>query len=322
MSGPTAGLTLYFLTGGYHELAENHETEPPFFYQGGPYTDAVVSSDDPDIYFAGGEGEVGNLENGLLGPIAIFDDGLRTWRELHEGLTAGSVLTVEQAGKYVYVGGTFNLPFGISNISHIFRYDITDSSITGIAGRMASASSAIETIELIDGGVIVGGSFNTIGGVPARNIARWNGGTWEALGDGLNGYVRDIQIHGGALYAAGRFYTEDERFGICARLDGAVWTIVGPTFGYDGTSTQNQGHALVEYKGGLILGGRFQTIGSQSLNNVAILNDDTQEWLPLNGGGVNNINNGGGEFPAVVDAFAVVSDRLYVGGRFDRARVK
>jgi hypothetical protein len=40
----------------------------------------------------------------------------------------------------------------------------------------------------------VGGSFTEAGGVPANNIARWDGKQWSALGVGTNGAVRALAV--------------------------------------------------------------------------------------------------------------------------------
>ena len=42
------------------------------------------------------------------------------------------------------------------------------------------------------GNVYVGGSFTQAGGIPAQNIARWNGSGWSSLGAGLNSSVKAL----------------------------------------------------------------------------------------------------------------------------------
>jgi hypothetical protein len=39
------------------------------------------------------------------------------------------------------------------------------------------------------GNLYIGGSFTAVGGVAARNVARWDGRSWHAVGSGLNGPV-------------------------------------------------------------------------------------------------------------------------------------
>ena len=56
----------------------------------------------------------------------------------------------------------------------------------------------------------VGGSFTEAGGVPASLIAKWNGSSWSALGNGLrtSAYspgVKALVVCGDDLYAGGDF---------------------------------------------------------------------------------------------------------------------
>jgi len=54
-----------------------------------------------------------------------------------------------------------------------------------------------------DGTVYAGGSFETVGGVSASNIAKWNGATWSPLGPGIRGIVEALAVApDGTLYAA------------------------------------------------------------------------------------------------------------------------
>ena len=53
----------------------------------------------------------------------------------------------------------------------------------------------------------VGGGFTTAGGVPASNIAKWDGATWSALGSGTDRQVQAVAVVGTNLYAGGFFTT-------------------------------------------------------------------------------------------------------------------
>ena len=53
-----------------------------------------------------------------------------------------------------------------------------------------------------------GGTFGRVGpgsGLEAANVAKWNGGSWEALGAGTNDTVRTLVVFQGLLYAGGEF---------------------------------------------------------------------------------------------------------------------
>jgi hypothetical protein len=54
--------------------------------------------------------------------------------------------------------------------------------------------------------LIAGGGFSMAGGIPARNIAAWDGAQWSALGPGTIGSVRALTVWNNTLVAGGEFY--------------------------------------------------------------------------------------------------------------------
>lgn len=81
-----------------------------------------------------------------------------------------------------------------------------------------------------NGHLYVGGSFESVGGIPARNMAYWVGSSWHALGAGVNERVLALAFHpSGELYAVG-FFTEAGALPAyhAARWDGDTWHALGP----------------------------------------------------------------------------------------------
>ena len=73
-----------------------------------------------------------------------------------------------------------------------------------------------------------GGSFTSAGGVPASNVARWDGSQWSALGSGTNGQVQALCVFddgsGPALHAGGAFTSAGGTSASqLARWDGTSW---------------------------------------------------------------------------------------------------
>jgi hypothetical protein len=58
-----------------------------------------------------------------------------------------------------------------------------------------------------NGDLVIGGEFEALAGVPARNIARWNGKGWSSLGTGLDGRVETMVSDGTNVFVAGYFST-------------------------------------------------------------------------------------------------------------------
>jgi hypothetical protein len=75
------------------------------------------------------------------------------------------------------------------------------------------------------GRLYAGGRFSHAGGTTSRNIARWNGVTWEPLGKGVNGAVYGLaHDKRGTLFAHGAFDSAGD-FAVSgiARWDGGDW---------------------------------------------------------------------------------------------------
>jgi len=126
-----------------------------------------------------------------------------------------------------------------------------------------------------------GGGFTSAGGVPANNIARWDGASWSALGSGTNNWVLSLTVwdddgpgpHLPALYAGGYFTTAG---GVpasrIAKWNGSTWSAVGT-----GTATPGHVYSMFVWDDddtgphlpALYLAGYFATAGGVSAKNVA-----------------------------------------------------
>jgi hypothetical protein len=111
----------------------------------------------------------------------------------------------------------------------------------------------------VGGDIYVTGAFATAGGAAARNIARWDGETWSALGSGLNGPGYALVEHGGKVYVGGTFSTAGETAGNgVAAWDAATqaWSPLGnaPGFDHDVLSLAVVGDRY------LVVGGHFHTL--------------------------------------------------------------
>jgi hypothetical protein len=153
----------------------------------------------------------------------------------------------------------------------------------------------------------VGGGFAQIGGIPASNMARFDGTSWTALDtpSGLSGLVYAIAIFddggGPRPYAS--------ITGQVHRWNGTAWTILPGT---PGLVT-----ALASYDDGvqpwLFVGGQFNHVGSIATNNIARWNGTA--WSTF-GEGASGIAAGN------ISAFRVFDDglgggpKLFAGGLF------
>jgi hypothetical protein len=173
-------------------------------------------------------------------------------------------------GAICFIGGQFQvvgdrLASGVARWTGD-RWEPLGAGLGGIDWPIAFAFAAFD-----DGAgpaLCVGGMFYEAGGVPASNIARWNGKDWSALGAGIGGGVHSLAVFddgqgaGPCLYAGGLFLEAGgaPAAGI-ARWDGARWSPVGGGLsGYSAKAT-----ALCVHDDGtgpsLFVGGSFQFAG-------------------------------------------------------------
>jgi hypothetical protein len=77
----------------------------------------------------------------------------------------------------------------------------------GIGGTNPVGGASVMCLAVLpNGDLVAGGYFNTAGGTPARNIARWNGAVWSPLGSGVVGGVHSLApLPNGDLVVGGNF---------------------------------------------------------------------------------------------------------------------
>ncbi|MBK7876045.1 MAG: hypothetical protein IPJ77_09875 [Planctomycetes bacterium] len=181
----------------------------------------------PELYFAldwqfGGSTSVLNRWNGSswtpLGPA----DG---------GFASCLVSYDDGAGPAVFAAGRLRLE--PTRVESVARWNGTSWSALGTE---TTFGAVVEGMQVFDDGsgpaLFVGGEFDSIGGVPAQGIARWNGTSWSGLGGACNGAVTSLTVFddgtGPALYATGSF---TQIGGVAAshlaRWNGTSWSEFG-----------------------------------------------------------------------------------------------
>lgn len=155
--------------------------------------------------------------------------------------------------------------------------------------------------------LVVGGTFNTIGGVAAQHVA-WRDpstGTWNAFGGGVACNVYAITVYNGQVVVGGGGDSDPgSTDNNLLRWDGSTWT----TF-YGGTSTGSV-FALAVYNGQLYAGGSF-VIYPAVLNpayRIARWNAGAGLWESVDSGTDDDVR-----------ALYVWQGQLFVGGSFTHA---
>lgn len=253
------------------------------------------------------------------------------WHSLAGGVN-GSVNAIAVLENRVFVGGEFNMA-GDTAVNNIARWYADSGSWSRLTGVMElvgeyfrvegnGVDGVVRTITIDGNNVYVGGTFNstfpgdlTLDPVSTSYIARWFEPTdrewwqtntwWAPLGrgarNGTNGFVNDIAVFDGQVYAGGAFSRAggQNADGI-ARWDGIRWlslTTGVSNFIFNLTLTDD---------GEVYVGGEFNQTGSAGQMALAKLNGT--QWQMVSG-----------PIRGSIYALASEGDWIYVGGQFTNA---
>ena len=150
-----------------------------------------------------------------------------------------------------------------------------------------------------EGGLIAAGEFETAGGVPARNIARWetDGASWSPLGDGLENTVLALASFDGRIVAGTqKGLGPDPATPLVAAWNGTAWESIGAALEEGASSPQIR--ALTSGGGYLVAVGQFPFLGGAALF-------DGTKWTILT------------DMNFMGSAAFLRSEGLYLGGDFN-----
>jgi hypothetical protein len=227
-----------------------------------------------------------------------------------------SVYAIASSGNDIYVGGVFKF-IGNLEVNNIARWNGSAWSALGTGANSGVLSSSVfrsvNALHFSGNDLYVGGKFELAGGQFAKNIARWNGNGWSALGQGISGEdendrVRSLAFFRGELYAAGSFnMAGGQPANNIARWNGSTWSTLG-SGSSNGVSSLVYTMAVAENE--IYIGGFHLQAGGQPASRIARWNGT--DWSALGQGATNGVNER-------VTSLAVSGSDLYVGGLFTSA---
>jgi hypothetical protein len=156
--------------------------------------------------------------------IAKWDGS--SWSGLGSGMNS-YVVALALSASGVYAGGYFTNA-GTISANFVAQWDGTAWTALGTgvdAGPNPGQYYPTVHALAVSGSVLyAGGYFTSAGGIPATNIARWDGSTWTALSPGMaySDYVYALAVSGSDLYAGGLF-----SIGSVAKWNGSTWSGLG-----------------------------------------------------------------------------------------------
>ena len=219
-----------------------------------------------------------------------------TWTPFSGTGLDGTVSAIAVSGNDVYVGGNFSSA-GTATAGKIAKWNNLTGTWTALGTGIVGDNTSIQAIAVVGNKVYAGGTFTSIGGVSANNIAVWNGTTWSAMGTGANATVRVIIARGDELYIGGDFTSAGGQVANrVARWNGSSWNGLGSTI--LPTSVVS-----MAFKGNDL----YVTTPTTTVANPAYFSKyDGTTWTALGG----DLGDRG------VSSVAVIGDDIYVSGGF------
>jgi hypothetical protein len=228
--------------------------------------------------------------------ITSWNPATSTWSPV-PGITAvGSFVTSfarfnPGTGEKLIVGGNWAAIDGVPSSRGIAMWDGQNWSATGAGFDIFN--QAVWALHVWDDGtgakLYIGGAFETIGGVPANRIARWDGTTFEALSGGIQTAGSTVFAmtnyndgSGDALYVGGNFSLVDGNLITrLARWNGAAWSQVGAGVTFASAAQGVAEMHVLDLGSGprLYITGTQFSAGGQAFANAAAW--DGQNWSPI-----------------------------------------
>jgi len=235
-----------------------------------------------------------------------------SWSAVGPGITAAAVGVYAMVvdGTDLYVSGQVNGTGGVTT-GQPMKWD--GANWSGLSGGIFGALN-VNALTIANGDLYVGGSFLGVGSgvLHTYSTARWDGGRWWALGQGMDNAILTMTSTDTNVFAAGWFSRAGGvGVGGVASWDGERWSSVG---GADFNFSELR--ALATYETNLYVGGTFFSALTNGFGfgANAIARWNGVSWSALGAGLRMNGTNG------VVRAIATSADgAVYAGGIFTHA---
>lgn len=197
----------YYINSNIYNISVNGST----FYISGYFTEFEGTTFNHVAFWNGSEYEaISEGFDGAPGNFIIFNDELVVgggpdglgvskfdglyWSQLGDNAPAGALLA-EYKGEL----------YGVNGLTEPARYisKFNGTSWVDLNGSLTGGGNGARALLVVGEYLYVGGDFTAAGGVPCKNVARWDGENWSAVGDGTFGnFVSDLEYYKGSLYAS------------------------------------------------------------------------------------------------------------------------
>ncbi len=162
--------------------------------------------------------------------------------------------------------------------------------------------------------IYANGSITQIGGIAVNKAAKWNGTSWQAVGN-MGPDIHRLSSMNGDLYAAPYSTAADSNY--LYKLNGQQWDTIKPGFYLTNTNTGQYHNCslydVIPYQGTMVAAGEFDMAGSNPVNGIALWTGT--EWVAL-GTGLTEPMSGLNIYPHQLFYYKA---ELYVVGNFKKA---
>ncbi len=138
--------------------------------------------------------------------------------------------------------------------------------------------ASVNVMKVIAGELYIGGQFDSVGGIAANNVAKWNGWRWLPLGSGVSGSVNAIQEFNGKIYVGGLFSSAGNTAAQnIAAWDGRAWSAPGGVV--DGAIL-----AMAVSNDELFVGGAFSKFNNNTSLGRLVKTENGNDWSTADSG--------------------------------------
>lgn len=248
-----------------------------------------------DLFIAGSFDTAGTIE---AHDIARYNLRDHTWHSLGAGMGGdpwGGVYCLTTDGTWLYAGGLFDTVDGM-RANSLARWNLRDLKWDALGLKPDSAGPVeIDAIYAYGDSIVVGGQFDSLGGVPATNIIKYDG-RWRPFGS-LWAQPRAFTVFHGDLLETGESCGIDDCWGTFDRWDGTQWI---PVLNHTNPSALHVHNGELYASGGL-------WIDSQYNHHIGHLELPDSTWIPL------DVDSNYGPI-SEVDYIATVNGKVYASG--------
>lgn len=196
------------------------------------------------------------------GMPSIYKYNGTTWTQIAQGSIGGGYRTLCVYNNELYASGNFTttLPLPPGNNSGISKWNGT--TWTDVGGLVVSPPIEVWSMEVHNNELYVGGDFNTIGGISATNIAKYNGSNWSVANTGAAflAPVDELLSYNGNLYTGGGIWA-GSGYNLVNVQTGSTFTTVSPNNCLNENCVWSLVRAICIYNNVLHVGGDFGQIG-------------------------------------------------------------